>query len=218
MGSESILEIIKESMVQIDEKKIMNALQEALSQGIDPLKAIEEGLSPGMLHIGDKFNRGECFLPELIQAADAFNAAMAVLEPEIKKAGAQKRVTGTVVIGTVKGDIHSIGKNILGMLMKTRGFEIVDLGIDVAASAFLTTAEDRNAEIIAMSSLLTTTMPGQQEVIDLLKERGVREKYIIMVGGGPVSKGWADEIGADGYADTAEQAVRLAEEFILARK
>jgi len=102
--------------------------------------------------------------------------------------------------------------------MKTRGFEIVDLGINVAASAFLRTAEEWNAEIIAMSSLLTTTMPGQQEVIDLLKERGVRDKYIIMVGGGPVSKDWADEIGADGYADTAEQAVRLAEELILARK
>jgi corrinoid protein of di/trimethylamine methyltransferase len=218
MSSENILNNIKEAMTQIDEEKVTNAVEEALSQGVDPLKAIEEGLSPGMVSIGDKFNRGECYLPELIKAADAFNAAMGILEPEIKKSGAQKTATGTVVTGTVKGDIHNIGKDILGMLMKTRGFEVVDLGIDVAASAFLTTAEERNADIIAMSSLLTTTMPGQQEVIDLLKERGVRDKYITMVGGGPVNKGWADEIGADGYADTAEQAVRLAEELILARK
>jgi len=218
MGSENILEIIKESMVQIDEQKVTRGVQEAASQGIDPLKTIEEGLSPGMVHIGDKFNRGECYLPELIKAADTFNAAMAILEPELKKSGSQKPATGTVVTGTVKGDIHNIGKDILGMLMKTRGFEVIDLGIDVAASTFMTTAEERNADIIAMSSLLTTTMPGQQEVIGLLKERGVRDKYITMVGGGPVNKDWADKIGADGYADTAEEAVRLAEELILARK
>ena len=218
MGSENILHNIKEAMAQIDEEKVTHAVQEALSQGVDPLKAMEEGLSPGMVSIGDKFNRGECYLPELIKAADAFNAAMEILEPEMKKSGAQNTAPGTVVTGTVKGDIHNIGNDILGMLMKTRGFEGVDLGIDVAASAFLTTAEERNADIIAMSSLLTTTMPGQQEVIDLLKERGVRDKYITMVGGGPVNKDWADEIGADGYADTAEQAVRLAEELILARK
>ena len=218
MSSTNILDDIKEAMAQIDVEKGTQAVQEALSKGVDPLRAIEEGLSPGMLHIGDKFNRGECYLPELIKAADAFNAAMGILEPEIKTRGAQKTITGTVVIGTVKGDIHNIGKDILGMLMKTRGFEVVDLGSDVAASTFLTTAEDRNADIIAMSSLLTTTMPGQQEVIDLLKERDVRDKYITMVGGGPVNKDWANEIGADGYADTAEQAVRLAKELILARK
>lgn len=218
MSSEDRLASIKEAMIQIDEQKVKRVVREAVSQGLDPLQAIEKGLSPGMLQIGDKFNRGECYLPELIRAADAFNAAMAVLEPEIEKSGVEKKVTGTVVIGTVKGDIHNIGKDILGMLMKTRGFDVIDLGIDVAASAFLTTAEERNAHIIAMSSLLTTTMPGQREVIDLLEQRGVRDKYITMVGGGPVNQSWAAEIGADGYADTAEQAVRLAEDLIAAKK
>jgi dimethylamine corrinoid protein len=168
--------------------------------------------------IGDKFNRGECYLPELIRAANTFNAAMKVLEPEIVRRGQERVHRGVVVVGTVKGDIHKIGKDILAMLMKTRGFDVHNLGEDVPMSTFLKQAAEHDAHIIGMSALLTTTMPGQKEVIDLLKETGVRDKYIVMVGGGPVSAEWAQEIGADGYAETAEEAVGLAEELLSGKK
>lgn len=218
MNSTQILENLKDAMVQIDVGSVVKLTQDTLAQNINPLDVIEKGLSPGMLFIGDKFNRGECYLPELIRAAETFNKAMELLEPEIMKRGEKQTSSGIVVLGTVKGDIHSIGKDILGMLLKTRGFEIHDLGVDVASSAFLNKAEEHSADIIAMSSLLTTTMPGQKEVIDLLKDKMLREKYIVMVGGGPVNQNWAGEIEADGYADTAEEAVRLAEELISAQK
>jgi len=143
---------------------------------------------------------------------------MKVLEPEITKRGQQQTPRGIVVLGTVKGDVHKIGKDILAMLMKTRGFEVHNLGEDVSASTFLKKAAEHKADIIGMSSLLTTTMPGQKEVIDILKETGTRSKYMIMVGGGPVTKEWAKQIEADGYAETAEEGVNLAIELIAGRK
>jgi corrinoid protein of di/trimethylamine methyltransferase len=167
-----------------------------------------------MTTIGDKFNLGECFLPELIRAGNTFNAAIKILEPAITNSGKGKKQTGVVVLGTVTGDVHKIGKEILGMLMRTRGFVVHDLGEDVSLSTFVEKAEALNADIIAMSALLTTTMPAQKEVIDFLKEKGIRDNFKVMVGGGPVSQEWADEIGADGYSETAEAAVKLAKNLI----
>lgn len=218
MSTEQYLKTLQQVIIENDEQKAVQITKEALENGLSPIEAIEKGLSPGMVFIGDKFNRGECFLPELIQAADTFNAAMNIIEPILLQSGEQQSQTGVVVLGTVKGDIHNIGKDIFGMLLKTRQFAIHDLGVDVAPSAFLNKAEEVKADIIAMSSLLTTTMPGQKELIDILKEKGLRDKYLVMVGGGPVNAKWAGEIGADGYADTAEQALRLAEQLIQEKK
>ena len=218
MIEEKIFEDLKNAIIELDEAKAVKGAEAMLAQGIDPLEGIEKGLSVGMMIIGDKFDRMEVYLPELIRAGNTFNAAMAILEPEIAKAGKNKKSSGTVVLGTVSGDIHKIGKDILAMLMKVRGFEVHNLGEDVSMSSFVNKAVEVKADIIGMSSLLTTTMPGQKEVIDLLTEKGIRDQFIIMVGGGPVSQEWAQEIGADGYAETAEQAVTLAEELIAGKK
>ena len=218
MIEEKLFEDLKNAIVELDDDKAVKGAKDSIAQGIDPLESIEKGLSPGMQIIGDKFDRMEVYLPELIRAGNTFNAAMKILEPEIVKAGKDKKSSGTVVLGTVSGDIHKIGKDILAMLMKARGFDVHNLGEDVSMSAFINKAVEVKADIIGMSSLLTTTMPGQKEVIDLLTEKGVRDQFIIMVGGGPVSQEWAQEIGADGYAETAEQAIVLAEELIAGKK
>lgn len=218
MITEKIFEELKGAIIELDEGKAIRGANDLLAQGIDPVEGIEKGLSAGMKFIGDKFNRGECYLPELIRASNTFNAAMKVLEPEIMERGQEKTRSGVVILGTVKGDIHKIGKDILAMLMKTRGFDVYNLGEDVSMSTFLKQAAEHKADIIGMSSLLTTTMSGQKEVIDILKETDVRDRYIVMVGGGPVSAEWAKEIGADGYAETAEEAVVLAEELVSGKK
>jgi len=213
-----IFEDLKDSIVELDEVKAITAAKNLIAQGIGPLDGIEKGLSPGMVIVGDKFDRMEYYLPELILASKVFNSAIKILEPEIMKRGQQRSSHGVVVLGTVKGDIHEIGKDIVAMLMKIRGFEVYNLGKDVSMSVFLEKAAEYNADIIGMSSLLTTTMPSQKDVIDLLIEKGIRDKYIVMVGGAPVSAEWAEEIGADGYAETAEEAVRLAMELAVRKK
>ena len=218
MSAEKIFGDLKNAIIELNEEKAKNTTEKLITQGLDPLDGIEKGLSAGMGVIGDKFNAGECYLPELIRAGNTFNAAIKVLEPEIAKRGAKTARTGVVVLGTVKGDIHDIGKDIFAMLLKTRGFEIHNLGEDVSMSAFVNKAEEVGADIIAMSSLLTTTMPAQKEVIDLLKEKGIRDNYAVMVGGGPVGQEWADEIGADGYTETAEEGIRVAAELVSVKK
>jgi corrinoid protein of di/trimethylamine methyltransferase len=214
MSNDIIIENLKDAIIELDEAKVVEAANNLIAQGIDPLVGIEKGLSFGMTAIGDKFNHGECFLPELIRAGNAFNAAIKVLEPEILKRGEKQRQTGVVVLGTVTGDVHKIGKEIVAMLLKTRGFVVHNLGEDVSLSTFVSKAEELNADVIAMSALLTTTMPAQKEVIDFLKEKGIRDNFRVMVGGGPVNQKWSDEIGADGYAETAEEAVQLAMNLI----
>lgn len=218
MGTNEIINELKNSVVEFDEAKAEKYAKELIGGDIDLLEGIEKGLSTGMTIIGDKFEKGDCFLPELIRAANSFNKAMCIIEPEMLKRGQKHTSQGVVVVGTVKGDIHKIGKDILAMLMKVRGFEVHNLGEDVPMSTFFYKAEEHHADIIGMSSLLTTTMPAQKEVIDFLIEKKVREKYIVMVGGGPVNESWASEIGADGYTETAEEAVRLAVELIHEKK
>jgi trimethylamine corrinoid protein len=210
MGENEILVKLKQAVIDLNQDAAMAAAKEAIEAGVEPLKAIEEGLQPGIEIIGDKFDKLECFLPELIGSANVFRAAVDVFEPEIAKSGISKHTSGIAVIGTVKGDIHKIGKDIVVLLLKTRGFEVHDLGEDVPASEFLKAAENFNADIVGLSALLNTTMPAQQDVINLFKEQGVREKYMLMVGGAPVTQEWADEIGADAYAKTAEEGVSIA--------
>jgi corrinoid protein of di/trimethylamine methyltransferase len=214
MSEEKIIEDLKDAIIELNEAKVVEATNHLIAQGLDPLVGIEKGLSAGMTTIGDRFNLGECFLPELIRAGNTFNAAIKVLEPEIMKRGEKQSQTGVVVLGTVTGDVHKIGKEILAMLLKTRGFVVHNLGEDVSLSTFVSKAEELNADIIGMSALLTTTMPAQKEVIDFLKEKGIRDNFHVMIGGGPVNQKWSDEIGADGYAETAEEAVQLAQKLM----
>jgi trimethylamine corrinoid protein len=210
MEENEILVKLKQAVIGLNQDAAVAAAKEAIAAGVAPLKAIEEGLQPGVEIIGDKFDKLECFLPELIGSAKVFRAAVDVLEPEIAKLGVSKHASGIAVIGTVKGDIHKIGKDIVVLLLKTRGFEVHDLGEDVPASEFLKAAENFKADIVGLSALLNTTMPAQQDVINLFKEQGVREKYAIIVGGAPVTQEWANEIGADAYAKTAEEGVSMA--------
>ncbi len=211
---EAILRGLAESVIEGDEDRAREFAKKAVDAGIPPLTAIKEGLMRGMKVVGDRFARLEIFLPEVLLAADAMKAALDILEPLIVKEEREKLTLGKVVIGTVQGDIHDIGKNIVAMLMKANGFEVYDLGRDVPIDEFINKAEEVGADIIAISTLLSTSMPYMEDVIRLLKDRGLREKYKVMVGGGPVTREFAEEIGADGYGDNAEEAVEVAKRLI----
>lgn len=217
MGQKEILENLSSAIVEGDEEKARKHAQEALQSKMDPLKAVDEGLSKGMAVVGERFEKGDAFLPELLMAADSFSAAMEVLKPEIEAQKKQVTKAGTVVIGTVKSDVHNIGKNIVATVLETNGFEVIDIGIDNPSLKFIEEAQKAKADVIALSSLMTTTMPGQREVIDTLKDLKVRDKFFVIVGGGPVSQEWADKIGADGYGSSAVQAVGLVKN-LMARK
>jgi len=184
----------------------------------DPLDIIQQGMMPGLKKIGDMFGAGEIFLPEMLMAADAFGEAMKIIQPVLEKKGEKLEKVGTIVFGTVVTDIHEIGKNIVITLMKTHGFEIYDLGANVPPTTFVEEAEKVGADVIAMSALMTTTMTYQKDVIDYLKEKGLREKYIVLVGGGPVNEEWAEQIGADGTSDSAVGAVDITKRLIANKK
>ncbi len=217
MENNELLQKMSQAIIDLKKDVVVSIVNEGLTAGLSPLEMIEGGLQVGINTVGDSFEAFECFLPELIGSAEAFNAAMEILEPIIAEMSGDKETSGIVVIGTVKGDIHKIGKDIVTLLLKTRGFEVIDLGEDVPASKFLEAADKNSADIIALSALLNTTMPAQQDVIKLLTEQNVRSRYSIMVGGAPVTQDWAEEIGADGYAKTAEEAVRLAQDLMAKR-
>lgn len=210
-------ELIKELRLAIEEgeqERAKEAAQACLDGGVTPMQAVEQGLREALRAVGQRFERLEVFLPEMMMAADAGNVVMEVMEPALKESGQHAESPGTVVIGTAKGDIHTIGKNILAMLLKLAGFEVVDLGEDVSAVAFMEEAKKRNADIIAISALMTSTMPGQRDVVGLLRDTGQRDKFAVMVGGAPVTQEWSDQIGADAYSETASGGVALALKLI----
>ena len=208
-----LLNDISEFLQKGRAKNVKALVEEALQQGIDPKEILNDGLLSAMMIVGGKFKNGEVFVPEVLVAARAMNAGLSVLEPYLIEAGNEP--VGKAVIGTVKGDMHDIGKNLVAMMLKGAGFEIYDLGTDVDADTFIGKAEEVNADIICMSALLTTTMTYMQTVVDTLKERKLRDKYIVMVGGAPVSEEFAKQVGADYYtpdaASAAEVARKLAE-------
>jgi len=210
MSEKAIDQRLSAAIIDGEKDKLLAAIGDALKTGIAPGDIIEKGMSPGMKEVGEKFARYEIYLPEMMLAAEAWEIAMKVLEPKLLEAGTERKKTGYVVLGTVKGDVHSIGKNIVGAMLKMSGFEVYDLGIDVAASAFVTKAEEVGADIIAASALMSTTMPQQKSIIEHLEARGVRGKYRVLIGGGSTSQEWADSIGADGYGRTAGDAAALA--------
>jgi corrinoid protein of di/trimethylamine methyltransferase len=196
------------AIVAGDEELVKKIVQEGIEKNVDPLELIEKALIPGIREVGEKFERMELFLTGMMLSADAMKAGMSLLLPRIPKDKIPKR--GTVVVGTVKGDIHEIGKNVLSALLIANGFDVHDLGSDIPASAFVRKAEEVNADIIAASALMTTTLPSQKDILDYLKSTGKRDKYLVLVGGGPASAEWAEEIGADGYAETAVEGASLA--------
>ena len=215
MKKEEIFKNLYDAVVELDVQKGKDAATLLIKENYSPLEGIENGLSTGMKVIGEKFNKLEIYLPELMMAAGVFNSAMTILKPHISSDSSGKSVKkGTVLIGTVKGDIHKIGKDIVAMMLETGGFEVHNVGEDVSTSTFIEEAGKVDADIIALSSLLTTTMAAQKDLVDILKEIGQREKYLIMIGGAPTSQKWADEIGADIYGENAESAVSLALEFM----
>lgn len=217
MDKQEILERLTSAVVNGDKNLAADSAKEAISQSIDPIEALEEGLSKGMDVVGDRFGKGEAYLPELLMAAEAYNSAMEVLTPEIEAQDKIITKRGKVLIGTVKGDVHNIGKNIVATVLNTNGYEVVDIGVDNPSLNIIQEAEKVKADVIALSSLMTTTMPAQREVIDTLKELNLRDKYKVIIGGGPVSQGWADEIKADGYGETAIEAVAVVTELLSSR-
>jgi corrinoid protein of di/trimethylamine methyltransferase len=212
--SQDLFAEMRSSIEDGDADRAAATARAALDAGIDPLTAIDAGFMPGLTFVGDQFSCGEMFLPDMMLAARAMKAAFAVLEPEMKARATERQVAGRVVIGTVKGDIHEIGKNLVATMLGAAGFEVHDLGVDVAPERFAETAAEVKADIVGVSALLTTTMTGQRAVIVALAERGLRPAVKVMVGGAPVTRAWAAEIGADGYSEDAVGAVALAKSLV----
>jgi corrinoid protein of di/trimethylamine methyltransferase len=210
MGTaEEIYAKMQASIRDYDRDAAVTAAQEALEAGLDPLVAVEKGFAEPIRELGDAFDRMEIFLPQLVMAADAMKTGMAVIEEAMKASGSALEKKGTVVLGTVEGDIHDIGKTVVGAMMQANGYEVHDLGVEVPSTRFIQAAEELGADIIAMSALLSTTMLFQRDVVELLQNKGIREKYYVIVGGAPVTQSWADEIGADGFARDAVEAVKV---------
>lgn len=194
-------------------KNVKALVQQALDEGIDAKIILNEGLLGGMMIIGEKFKKNEVFVPEVLVAARAMNAGMAILEPKLIEIGNEP--VGRAVVGTVKGDLHDIGKNLVVMMLKGAGLEVYDLGVDVEPEAFISKAEEIGADVIGLSALLTTTMPNMKGVVELLEEKGLRDKYIVMIGGAPVNDSYAKEIGADYYTPDAASAAEAAKKAVM---
>jgi corrinoid protein of di/trimethylamine methyltransferase len=212
--SEDILSQLTESVVQARQETAVGLTDRALKAGLDPLTIIDQGLTPGMRIVGDRFACGEAFIPHLVMAGRTMKAAMGLLEPELKRRSQTATRAGVVVIGTVKGDIHEIGKSLVGIMLTASGFEVHDLGVDVPIERFVERARGTGAQLIGLSALLTTTMVVQRRVIETLEKEGLRGAVKVMVGGAPVKAAWAKEIGADGYAEDANGAVELAKRLV----
>lgn len=208
MSQKAIIEEIRNDIINYDPEEVVKKCKKALDSGVDPLKIIEEGIAKALKTVGDGFEKGELFLVHLISAASAAEKGLKdVIEPELRRRNLSRKVLGRVVLGTVEGDIHDIGKNIVASLLFSSGFEVYDLGKDVPVTEFINKVKEVDADIVAASALLSTTMPVQKELIEELKTEGLREKVKVMVGGAPVTEEWAEEIGADGYAEDASGAV-----------
>lgn len=211
---DNLFDAMAKSVIYGDVDQAKQLAQHAIEKGIEPLNSINNGFVAGINYVGEQFEIGEMFLPELVMAAEAMKSAVAVLEPELQRQGAVRKFLGNVVIGTVKGDIHDIGKTLVSTLLSASGFQVYDLGCDVPAEIFLEKSLEVNADIVGLSSLLTTTMVYQKVIIKAFEEAGLRSKMKIIVGGAPVTEDWIQEIGADGTSKDAFGAVALVKQLI----
>lgn len=209
-----LLETIREAMLMFEQEKLTEATKKSLKEGFNPLEVIN-AITVTLGEIGDKFEKGEIFIPHLMIAGEATkNVVSEHLEPLLKKVKAERKVVGRVVIGTVAGDIHDRGKSIVTSMLFSAGFDVIDLGKDVPVEEFVKAVKEYNPDIVGMSALITTTRPMQREVIKALKKHNLRDKVRTVVGGAPVSAEWAEEIGADGYAEDAIEAVKVAKKLV----
>jgi len=215
MSSKSdVIENLRKAVLDLDVDRVSAAAKDAVRLGIDPIEAIDEGLAKGVRTIGDRFAAGEAFLTELVMAGEAMKAGVEVLRPVILQRKLQRKSTGIVVIGTVRGDIHDIGKNIVTVMLEAAGFEVNDLGVDVPPENFLNKTKESKAQIVAMSALLTVTTPEQKNTVQLIERAGIRKSVKVAVGGAAVTPEWACEIGAEGYSDNAVDAVELFKKLV----
>lgn len=214
MNNEEFLNRVKKAIVEGNKNEAVQLAQRAITEKMDLNEVIEKGYIPGIQKAGQLWEEGEYFLPELITSAECMKAAMEIMQPELEKAQIDIRSAGKIVIGTVEGDIHDIGKNLVASILSANGFDVVDLGADVKLETFIEKAEEVNANLICLSALLTTTMTGQKKLIELLKEKGLYGRFKVMVGGAPVNQKWADDIGADGYSGNALTAVGAAKKLM----
>ena len=212
MEKEELFRQIADAVVEMEEDTVEELAQQSLTAGIDAYETIDSGLAKGMERAGQLFDEEEYFVPELLMCSDAMNVGIDVLKPHLKSENVSKK--GKVVIGVVEGDTHDIGKNLVRLMMETGGFEVLDLGRDIPPAEFVSKAEEYGADIIGIATLMTTTMPGMKEVVDILANKGIRDKFKVIVGGGPISPAFAKKIGADGYARNAADAVKVAEKLL----
>ncbi len=209
-----VIEKLRTAVLELDADRARAAAEEAVRLGIDPIEAIEDGLSRGVRTIGERFAAGEAFLTELVMAGEAMKAGVEILRPVLLQKKLQRKSAGVVVIGTVRGDIHDIGKNIVAVMLEAADFEVNDLGVDVPSDRFVSKTKESSAHIVAMSALLTVSTPEQKNTIDALKKADIRKKVKVAVGGAAVTPEWAREIGAEGYSDNAVDAVELLRKLV----
>jgi trimethylamine corrinoid protein len=208
--SDDIFKELGEAVRNFDEELSRSLAEKAVEMGVDPVEALEEGLAKALREVGDRFGRGDAFITELIAAAQAMEAGAGVLNEEIVRRGARRKAVGRFLIGTVEGDIHSIGKNIVATMLSAAGFEVIDIGADVATETFVEKVGDLKPDILGLSALMTTTMTKQRDVIEALRTAGLREGVKVIVGGAPVTEDWVEEIGADACGLDAGSAVKTA--------
>jgi trimethylamine corrinoid protein len=205
---------MKQAIVQGNKEKAEKLARQAIDENLNLINVIENGFVPGIQKAGDLWEKGEYFLPELITSAECMKAVMVLLQPELKKKKLTAKSQGKVVIGTIEGDIHDIGKNLVSSMLSANGFDVIDLGADVKLQNFIKTAQQEKADLICVSSLLTTTMIKQKTLVELLKSKNLYHQFKVLVGGAPVNKKWAEDIGAHGYAENAMSATKLAKTLI----
>lgn len=215
--SEELFQAMRQSVIDGAPDTAARLAREAVAQQLDPLEAITVGYAAGISHAGDQYGCGAMFLPDLLACAEAMKAAMNVLEPELRRQGTQRETLGRVVLGTAKGDIHDIGKNLVATILSANGFEVFDLGTSTSPENFIRKAREVDAQVIGISALLTTTMAGQKAVIEALDREGLRPKVKAIIGGAAVTSKWADEIHADGYARNAMDALDLVRSLTAKR-
>jgi 5-methyltetrahydrofolate--homocysteine methyltransferase len=212
--SEEILSQLRDAIIELDDQRSKDVARQGIEEGLSPLDMINKGIRFALDVLGERFSAGDLFLPELVLAAKAADAAVEILEPELLKQGTSENILGKVLIATVKDDIHDIGKNIVALLMKAAGFDVVDIGVNRSAEEILTAAKKHDVAVIGLSALLTTTIPQMQAFIELLQESGLRDNFKVIVGGAPVTAEFADQIGADGYGADATRAVEVIKKLV----